>query len=141
MITIKMEGMETILKDLRKAQVDVQEEARAVLKEQAEAIRDDAKSRCNFGDGDTKRKGRKRSTGALRESIRASVSRKGLGGSVSAGGRVKGASAFYAKFIEFGTKNSPAQPFLYPAARAHEEETKEKLTKVLTDAIKKGVEG
>lgn len=129
MISVRVEGMEEILRDLRKAQADVQQEAREVLKEQAKIIRDDARSRCP------------EDTGTLKKSVRLSVSRKGLNASVSAGGKVQGKDAYYAQFVEFGTKHSPAQPFLYPAGRAHEKETEEKLVKVLTDAVRKGAGG
>jgi HK97 gp10 family phage protein len=129
MISVQVEGMEEILRDLRKAQADVQQEAREVLKEQAKIIRDDARSRCP------------EDTGTLKKSVRLSVSRKGLNASVSAGGKVQGKDAYYAQFVEFGTKHSPAQPFLYPAGRAHEKETEEKLVKVLTDAVRKGAGG
>lgn len=129
MISVRVEGMEEILRDLRKAQADVQQEAREVLKEQAKIIRDDARSRCP------------EDTGTLKRSVRSSVSREKLDASVSAGGKVRGKDAYYAQFVEFGTKHSPAQPFLYPAGRAHEKETEEKLVKVLTDAVRKGAGG
>jgi HK97 gp10 family phage protein len=129
MITVRVEGMEEILRDLRKAKADVQGEARAVLKEQAKVIRDDARSRCP------------EDTGTLKRSVRSSVSREKLDASVSAGGKVRGKDAYYAQFVEFGTKHSPAQPFLYPAGRAHEKETEEKLVEVLTDAVRKGAGG
>lgn len=140
MITLQVSGTEELIRDLRKAGIEVREEAGDVLKEQAEAIKEDAKNRCNFG-GNTKLKRKSRSTGALKESIRSFVSKKHLSASVSAGGKVKGVDTYYAKFVEFGTKDSPAQPFLYPAARAHESETEKKLIKVMTTAIKKGAEG
>ncbi len=129
MISVRVEGMEGILRDLRKAQADVQQEAREVLKEQAKVIRDDARSRCP------------EDTGTLKRSVRSSVSRKRLDASVSAGGKVRGKDAYYAQFVEFGTKHAPAKPFLYPAGRAHEKETEEKLVKVLTDAVRKGAGG
>jgi HK97 gp10 family phage protein len=129
MIPVRGEGLEDLLRDLRKAQADVQGEARAVLKEQAKVIRDDARSRCP------------EDTGTLKRSVRSSVSREKLDASVSAGGKVRGKDAYYAQFVEFGTKHSPAQPFLYPAGRAHEKETEEKLVKVLTDAVRKGAGG
>ena len=129
MITVQVSGTEEILRDLRKAQADVQDEAREVLKGQAKVIRDDARGRCPSD------------TGTLKRSVRSSVSRKKLSASVSAGGKVRGKDAYYAQFVEFGTKNSPAQPFLYPAGRAHEKETEERLVKVLTDAVRKGAGG
>ncbi len=129
MITLQVHGTKELMADLRKAKVDVQNDARRVLKEQAKIIRDDARSRCP------------EDTGTLKRSVRSSVSRKKLDAFVSAGGKVRGKDAYYAQFVEFGTKRSPAQPFLYPAGRAHEKETEERLTAVMYEALRKGVEG
>ena len=125
MITVKITGQEKLISDIRKASADVQDNARKVLNEQAEIIRDDAKSRAPV-DSDT-----------LQKSIKASKTKKSLNASVSAGG----GDAHYAPFVEFGTKNADAQPFLYPAARAHEEETARKLVEAMTKTLKEAVEG
>ncbi|MGE4487666.1 MAG: HK97-gp10 family putative phage morphogenesis protein [Synergistaceae bacterium] len=125
MITVKITGQEKLISDIRKASADVQDAARKVLNEQAEIIRDDAKSRVAV------------ESGTLQKSIKASKTRKTLNASVSAGG----GDAYYAPFVEFGTKNADAQPFLYPAARAHEEETEKKLVEAMTKTLKEAVEG
>lgn len=125
MITVKITGQEKLISDIRKASADVQDNARKVLNEQAEIIRDDAKSRAPVD------------SGTLQKSIKASKTRKSLNASVSAGG----GDAYYAPFVEFGTKNADAQPFLYPAARAHEEETGKKLVEAMTKTLKEAVEG
>lgn len=125
MITVKITGQEKLISDIRKASADVQDNARKVLNEQAEIIRDDAKSRAPVD------------SGTLQKSIKASKTKKSLNASVSAGG----GDAYYAPFVEFGTKNADAQPFLYPAARAHEEETARKLVEAMTKTLKEAVEG
>ena len=125
MITVKITGQEKLISDIRKASADVQDDARKVLNEQAEIIRDDAKSRAPVD------------SGTLQKSIKASKTRKSLNASVSAGG----GDAYYAPFVEFGTKNADACPFLYPAARAHEEETGKKLVEAMTKTLKEAVEG
>lgn len=129
MITVTVKGTEALIKDLRAAQVDVQDDARAVLKEQSAAIRSDAQGRCPVDKG------------ILKRSVRATVAKKKLEATVSAGGKVGANDAYYAQFVEFGTKKAKAQPFLFPAARAHDEETQEKLTAVMYNAIKKGAGG
>ena len=87
MITVKITGQEKLISDIRKASADVQDNARKVLNEQAEIIRDDAKSRAPVD------------SGTLQKSIKASKTKKSLNASVSAGG----GDAYYAPFVEFGT--------------------------------------
>ena len=124
-ITVGMEGMEDILSDLRKAEKETRHVAVNVLREQAKVVRDDARSRVPV------------KTGSLQKSIRYSVSKKNVTASIHAGGKkVNGINTFYAQFIEFGTKNKPARPFLYPAGRAHEVETRDKLMKVFYDLVR-----
>ena len=81
--------------------MDVQEDARAVLKEQAAAIRSDAQGRCPVDKG------------ILKRSIRATVAKKKLEATVSAGGKVGRIDTYYAQFVEFGTKKGEgtAVPF------------------------------
>jgi len=124
-INVYMEGMEDILGDLRKAEREARHVAVNVLREQAKTVRDDARTRVPVD------------TGALQRSIRYSVSKKNVAASIHAGGKkVNGTDTFYAQFIEFGTKNKPARPFLYPAGRAHENETRSKLMQVLYDLVR-----
>ena len=125
MITVKITGQEKLISDIRKASADVQDDARKVLNEQAEIIRDDAKSRAPVD------------SGTLQKSIKASKTKKSLNASVSAGG----GDAYYAPFVEFGTRSMDARPFLYPAGRAHEEETGKKLVEAMTKTLKEAVEG
>lgn len=53
-------------------------------------------------------------TGALRQSIRREPRQPDLTVIVKAGGGGVG----YAKYVEYGTSRSPAQPYMTPAARA-----------------------
>ena len=125
MITIRGQGTEELIRDLRKAAIDVQGKAREVLREQAEKSKYDAQERVPIG-----------ATMALLASIRHGVSRKKLTAWVSAGGKVGGNDTYYAYFVEFGTKKQTAQPFLFPAARAHDEETQRRLTEVMFAALR-----
>lgn len=130
MITVNVKNTSELIRDLRKAKADVRKDAYKVIKEQAEKIKYDAQGRVPIG-----------ATMALLASIKSSSSKKTLTGSVSAGGQVGGNDAYYAVFVEFGTHKMAAQPFLYPSGRAHEQETEERLTAVLYEALRKGVEG
>ena len=129
MITLQVHGTKELIADLRKAKVDVQNDARRVLREMADKIADDARGRVPVD------------TGSLKNSIKPSVSKRQLEASVSAGGNVGGTDTYYAVFVEFGTHKMPARPFLYPSGRAHEQETEERLTAVMYEALRKGVEG
>ena len=129
MINVYVQRTKELMADLRKAGGEVQEEARKVLDEMSARIADDARSRVPVD------------TGALRSSIKKSVSRKKLEAAVWAGGKAGGTDTYYAVFVEFGTKNVPAQPFIFPAGRAHEQETEERLTAVMYEALRRGVEG
>ena len=129
MITLQVHGTKELMADLRKAKVDVQNDARRVLREMADKIADDARRRVPVD------------TGALRSTIRPWVSKKTLDASVSAGGKSGGVDVYYAHFVEYSTKKKPARPFLYPSGRAHEQETEERLTAVMYEALRKGVEG
>jgi HK97 gp10 family phage protein len=122
-INIHIEGMDEVLKELREAPREARRLVADVLKRAAREIQQDARSRCPV------------ETGTLQRSIRYSVSKKKLEGRVYAGGRVSGRDAFYAPFVEYGTKTAHAQPFLFPAARAREEQTKEELEEALLKAM------
>ncbi len=149
MFDIEIKGHDEIIKALRRATEEVKKEAKRVVGEQADKIRDDAKRRVSVD------------TGSLRDSIEAFMVSEGIGAIVGAGGNMKG-DPYYADFVEFGTKGHkagdkthtgtrskhltdfrvmPAHPYLYPAARAHEAETWRRLEKVISDSLKKGVEG
>jgi HK97 gp10 family phage protein len=122
-ITIHIKGMEDVLKELRQAPKEAKKEVIGVLREAARDIQQDARTRCPVD------------TGTLQKSIRYSVSKKKLEARVSAGGKVAGVDAFYAPFVEYGTKHAPAKPFLFPAARAREKQTTEELEEALLRAM------
>lgn len=111
-----------------------------------------AQNACPTGDG-----------GALKKSIRTFVSEQTLEASLTAGGKkVDGVDVYYAQFVEYGTRDVKKgeetktskrkkhafdrrgiqeTPFMRNAARAHQEETFEKLSDVIAEAYRKGAEG
>jgi HK97 gp10 family phage protein len=129
MINLRVQNTKELIADLRKAGAEIKEDTRKVLKEMADVVADDARGRVPVD------------TGSLKNSIKPSVSKRQLEASVSAGGNVGGTDTYYAVFVEFGTHKMPARPFLYPSGRAHEQETEERLTAVMYEALRKGVEG
>jgi HK97 gp10 family phage protein len=128
-IYVNVKGSDEIIKELRQVQGEAKETVIQVLKEETGEIVKDARSRAP------------KDTGALARGIKRSVSRKKLEARVSAGGMVGGVDTYYAQFVEFGTKDVPAQPFLYPAARAREPEIYERLTEAMYDLIREGGHG
>ncbi len=146
-ITVKVKNADEIVRRLRTAVPKVRKAANRVIYEQANAIRDDAKSRVPVDKG------------ALKQSIEAKMIKGGLGAIVGAGGRGK-RDPYYAYFVEVGTQahsvgqktktgrvkehassggGIPAQPFLYPAARSHEAATWTRLQAVIERAIDEAV--
>jgi HK97 gp10 family phage protein len=48
-----------------------------------------------------------------------------------------GGEAFYARFLEFGTKNMPAHPFFYPAWRALRRRVRGRTTRAINKSAKR----
>lgn len=127
-------GLKEELDRLRQAPERLKAKAYKALEERAEAIRSDAASRAPV------------KTGALRRSIKKTVSEKTLTAKVfcdypDTGGRNRrktrkqaaGSRRYYAFAVEYGTKRMAAKPFLYPAARAAEGRTKAMLEEILKE--------
>lgn len=146
-VTVKVKNADEIVRRLRTAVPKVRTAANRVIYEQANAIRDDAKSRVPVDKGE------------LKKSIEAKMLKGGLGAIVGAGGRGKH-DPYYAYFVEVGTQahsagqrtktgrvqkhtsdggGMPAQPYLFPAARSHEAATWTRLQAVIERAIEKAV--
>lgn len=122
----KVEGIEEILKDLRQMEGEARQRVYEILRDETKPVVEDARSRAP------------KDTGAMARGIKRSVSKKKLEAKISAGGMVGGVDTYYAQFVEFGTKNMTAQPFLYPACRAHEERIGKALSDAMYDLIRKG---
>jgi len=83
-----------------------------------------------------------RNTGNLEDNVTSYVSKNGLVGEVGLRGKKARSRAFYARFLEFGTKGQgggprPAQPFLEPAWDYEKQKVINRIGKVVSDAIKK----
>lgn len=83
-----------------------------------------------------------RDTGNLEDSITSHVAKNGMSGQVGLRGKKARSRAFYARFLEFGTKGQggstrPAQPFLEPAWDYEKPKIINRIEKVISNAIKK----
>jgi HK97 gp10 family phage protein len=71
-----------------------------------------------------------RLTGALRKSITHEVDNKALTLAV-------GTDLFYSRFVEFGTVDTPAQPFLFPAAKASRRRNAKEIAQSIEPKLKR----
>ena len=83
-----------------------------------------------------------RDTGNLEDNITGYVAKNGMRGEVGLRGKKARNRAFYARFLEFGTKGQggnprPAQPFLEPAWDFEKPKIVNRIEKVINNAIKK----
>lgn len=84
-----------------------------------------------------------RDTGNLEDNITSLVSKNGLTAQIGIRGKKARSRAFYARFLEFGTKGEDggtrmaAQPFLQPAWDYEKPKIINRIEKVINDAVKK----
>ena len=83
-----------------------------------------------------------RDSGNLEDNITSHVSKNGMIGEVGLRGKKARSRAFYARFLEFGTKGQgggarPAQPFLEPAWDYEKPRVVSRIQKVINEAVKK----
>lgn len=70
--------------------------------------------------------------GVLRDSIRKEPGDHDLAVAVKAGSD----AAFYARFVEFGTQRTPAQPFFFPAYRALRKRIRARISRAVRKAVR-----
>ena len=95
--------------------------AKTALKEGADGVVEDAKSRCPV------------KTGALRDSIHAEVKRNGTYIKVVADAQNDG--VYYGKVVEFSPKIN--KPFLYPATDAARDSIRDNIARAVREGLKK----
>jgi len=133
-MNIYIQGLDDVMKDLRKARDEIQEKALIVLKEKSNDIVDDMRMAVPIR------------MMALFSTIRRRVNKKKMYVSIYAGGKVRGVDVDYATYVEFGTRRKSKKtkkeigasphPFFYPSARKHEKDIEERLKNVVLNAIK-----
>lgn len=112
----KIVGLERLRRKLRKIPAQVHKDVSLALAEGAERIADGARERVPVASGD------------LKDSIRVRGSEDGMSISVEA-------PAEHARFVEFGTRRTPARPFLLPAF----EEAKPKIVAEIKEAVRRAL--
>ncbi len=159
-VRYQIRGGDKLLRHLKTLPAEAIAETRATIKRQAAALVAEMKARAPVYHGRDKRA----VPGALRDSIRARFSQKGLYVRVGIFGStpVKKAAraailmrkglkrgrakrlaeaaerdAFYARFVEFGTVKMPARPFVYPSFRGRRVAFGKELAGAVVRAIKK----
>lgn len=80
-------------------------------------------------------------TGLLRSLLRVRVSRDGLGAQIGLIGKRANRKAFYGRFVEFGTREQPAQPFLTPAFEAERQRLLQDARKEIGKALERASDG
>ena len=123
-VKAEVEGAEEIIKLLK----EMGQNAENVLSKAAEAggriALSDAIRRCPVG-----------KTGNLKSNLHLET---GKSTQYKADARVlPGKEEYYGTFVELGTKNQPAQPFLRPAVDENKEKISEKVTSELSRAVGK----
>ena len=119
-------GLSQTIKELREIGEHVVEAAKAALKEGADMVVADAKSRCPV------------KTGKLRDSIKAVPNREGSVYEIEANAQNEGAyyGVYYGQFVEFSPKIN--KPFLYPAMDANRQAVYELVSAAITNAARSG---
>lgn len=109
-------GLERLRRKLRKIPVAVRKEASMAIAEGAEQIAGGARARVPVDSGE------------LAGSIKVHLGDDGMSAVVEA-------AAEHAKFVEFGTRQTPARPFLLPAF----EEAKPKIVAEIKEAVRRAL--
>ena len=114
--TVKLEGVEDLIKKVKKLPQESQKKVAKVVVDYALKIQNSAKKRAPVR------------TGNLRRSITAVFDYDYLGAWITA-------YAPYADFVEFGTRKMKAQPYLYPAYFEYEKEYLNTLRKTILEVL------
>lgn len=139
--TFSRGGMTTgaVEQHLKELGEHVLEAAKKALKEGADMVVKDAKSRCPAYEGHKKENGQvyhwaRAKPGALRDSIQAEPNSKGTVYAISANAK-NDAGYLYGQVLEF----SPGinRPFLYPALEANKKAVTEAIAEAIRNAIKR----
>ena len=119
----------------------VLEAAKKALKEGAEMVVQDAKSRCPVYEGHKKKNGQVyhwagAKPGALRDSIQAEPNSKGTVYAISANAKSED-GYLYGQIIEFSPGENN-RPFLYPALDANRQAVSDMIQDAIKNAIRRG---
>ena len=116
----RVEGLERLKRRLARLPGKIRTEVRASLEKSADELIAFQQSLVPVDQGD------------LRDSIKKRDGAHELSIEVAAGDD----NAFYARFVEFGTVNTRAQPFFYPPYRALRNRIKSRTTRAVRKAVR-----
>ena len=135
-------GMTTgaVEQHLRELGEHVLQAAKAALKEGADMVVKDAKSRCPVYEGHKKKNGQiyhwaGAKPGALRDSIQAESNTKGTVYAISANAKSED-GYLYGQILEFSPRVN--RPFLYPALDANRQAVSDMIQDAIKNAIRRG---
>ena len=128
-VSARVRGGQNLTRVLRKLPDDMQQPVRDVIRQQAEAVQQAAKSAVPVD------------TGSLRDNIRIRYTNKGLRARVGVFRQTKrqrklGIDTFYAAFVELGTQFRKATPFLFPAFRSRKTTGRAEITKAAKNVLR-----
>lgn len=123
---IKVEGVEDVLKALRKADEDLKREMHNIVAEAVEIVFREADARVPIGE-----------TGKARESLRIETGFNNDGyfyANVTVGDQ---ATTYYITFYELGTSRQPPRPFMRPSLDSKKSEIRNYMIKRLKEVIER----
>ncbi|WP_130470643.1 HK97-gp10 family putative phage morphogenesis protein [Candidatus Magnetaquicoccus inordinatus] len=142
MIEIKANGLKEVSDALKQLPAKIQQNSlRSAVYAAAAVIRNEAKQKAPVVTGTLKRavsitRNKKRSTGPM-QAMKVIVRKGKKLRKVGKTGKNLSADAWYAHFVEFGTKRMQPKPFLRPAYEAKKESAVEAFRNSLANGIEK----
>jgi HK97 gp10 family phage protein len=130
-----LRGVTKLRRTLRRIDPDITREVREEVERVTERILADMQSMVP------------KDTGDLAAALDKRVARDGLTARVGLVTKAKQRDFFYARFIEFGTKEGKgphpqeARPFMQPAFDVNETEAKRRITQAINDALRRAASG
>lgn len=116
-MNMELKGLEQLINKLQDYQVDKKAEVSEIVKETAFKIQAGAKQRAPVD------------TGHMKRNIKVDIASDEMSAEIG----TRGDDVEYSVHVEFGTKNTPAQPFLFPAYEDERPEYLRKLKNALGD--------
>lgn len=123
------ERLPALSKKLRRMPAEIAQPIKDEVMHLAEAIAADAKARVAVD------------TGLVRDTIKARKVGPGFAAKIGIMGVRDRKKAYYAMFVEFGTKKMPARPFMTPAFEANKAEGIERIGAAVDKALAKVAQG
>lgn len=118
-------NLSNVRRTLKQMPQDVTAGVRTVIETTSETVLEEALDRVPVD------------SGTLKQNLSRKTRSDGLSAEIGVRGKRGKKAAYHGKFVEFGTVNQPAQPFLTPAVESHAQDFVKALTKEVHDALRK----